>query len=128
MSLTCSNRCQMRHLRTLAAATLCTWTSAFGMDFSDPDWKWRLPGDAGTALSFRSLDVDADGVLTRAEAERHPTVARHFALADYGSDGRLSALEFNNAALQLSERIERDKRPPRTPRAAAVTSQPREVT
>jgi hypothetical protein len=74
---------------------------ALGFDFADPDWKWRLPGPGKPAVSFRDLDADGDGLLTRAEAGRHAAVGAHFTGADRDGDGRLSPFEFNHAALQL---------------------------
>lgn len=85
----------------VVTAALLGATLARGIDFADPDWKWRLPGQGKPAVSFRALDADRDGWLTRREAGRHPVMGAHFARADLDGDGRLSPLEFNHAALQL---------------------------
>lgn len=88
--------------RTLGLAAALAAAPALGVDFSNPDWKWRLAG-AEAAVSFRALDADDDGTLTRTEARAHPFLRRNFAAADLDRDGRLSPLEFNHAALELSQ-------------------------
>jgi hypothetical protein len=95
-------------LTLLLGGALLFSATAFGLDFSDPGWEWRLPGEQKGAVSFRALDADGDGTLTLAEARVHPGVARNFVRADLNRDGRLSPLEFNNFALEASARQIRD--------------------
>ena len=82
----------------LSGLGLFVFASAYGLDFADPDWEWRLPGSEA-AVSFRALDTDRDGVLTPTEARRIRLLADRFTAADIDRDGVLSALEFNHAAL-----------------------------
>ena len=46
------------------------------------------------ARTFRSLDRDGDGYVTREEARRDDAVARAFDLADRNGDGKLDPEEF----------------------------------
>ena len=48
------------------------------------------------AHSFRSLDRNGDGFITRDEARRDDAVARAFDLADRNADGKLDSAEFRS--------------------------------
>ncbi len=50
-----------------------------------------------TALVFAALDVNHDGKITQAEAQKNPLVAQMFAQADKNHDGALSKAEFDAA-------------------------------
>jgi Ca2+-binding EF-hand superfamily protein len=49
---------------------------------------------------FASLDGDADGALSREEAQRHAGIARGFRYADTDGDGRVDAAEFGEISLE----------------------------
>jgi hypothetical protein len=53
--------------------------------------------------TFRMLDKDQDGYISRAEAAAHPEVAANFDKADGDKDGRLSLDEFQKVPLNRSD-------------------------
>lgn len=53
--------------------------------------------------AFRRLDVDADGWISREEAQAHPEVSANFANVDADNDGRLTLSEFEKVPLNRSD-------------------------
>jgi len=89
---------------SLLLAVFLAFGTARAVDLADPDWRWSLPAPlhAPNPVTFRALDLDRDGALSREEANLNPVAAAHFARADVDGDGRLSPLEYNHLALLLS--------------------------
>jgi hypothetical protein len=50
-----------------------------------------------TAVVFAALDVNKDGQVSQAEAQKNMLVAQNFAQADTNKDGMLSKAEFDAA-------------------------------
>lgn len=78
--------------------------------------------DKGGALnndtSFRVLDKNNDGYLSKAEAAGNPDLAKRFAEADSNKDGKLSRMEYlkimakidtHNTANKVSKSTDKDK-------------------
>jgi hypothetical protein len=63
--------------------------------------------------AFRQLDANADGWLSRAEAEKRPEVRANFERADADRNGRLSFAEFETIALNRSDQPGRFRNPDR---------------
>ena len=79
--------------------------------------------DKGGALnnetSFRVMDKNNDGYLSRAEAAGNPDLAKRFAEADTNKDGKLSRMEYlkvmakidtHNTAEKVSKTTDSDKK------------------
>jgi hypothetical protein len=56
----------------------------------------RLPASSDKEAMFRSLDIDGDGFVSKAEAAGHEAVTVGFDQADRNHDGKLSFAEYDS--------------------------------
>jgi hypothetical protein len=70
---------------------------------------------ADKAAVFKSLDIDGDGLVSKAEAAGHAEVTQAFARADRNRDGKLSLAEY--------ERYEKARTKAKSRQASARKSQ-----
>lgn len=63
-----------------------------------PPPRASAPSAVDLERTFLALDSDRNGVLTRAEADDSPLLARRFARADANGDGLLVRYEYNAPA------------------------------
>ncbi|MFC3551021.1 hypothetical protein ACFOLC_08315 [Lysobacter cavernae] len=61
------------------------------------------PRVAPTSRSFRDLDVNADGALSKDEALADAQLAKHFDKADKNGDGNLSEVEYDTSHHRSSD-------------------------
>jgi hypothetical protein len=61
--------------------------------------------------SFKSLDTDGDGYISRSEAEDRDVVAQHFDAADQDGDDKLSPSEYRALGRLLKAEEASDARP-----------------
>lgn len=62
----------------------------------------QVSAQEATGKSFDDLDIDNDGRISLAEAEKDADVARVFISADRNKDGYLSAAEFSDLGQSLT--------------------------
>lgn len=56
------------------------------------------------AASFKALDTDDNGVLTKLEAKKEQLFAKHFAVADKNNDGSLDEQEYTDYKSQAEQK------------------------
>jgi hyperosmotically inducible protein len=54
--------------------------------------------------SFKALDTNSDGVLSKSEAKKEKLFAKHFAVADKNNDGTLDEQEYTDYKLQSEKK------------------------
>lgn len=90
----------MKKLTLIAAALALAFGTAYAADKSAKQDKnvIQKQEEKGGALnndtSFRVLDKNNDGYLSRAEAAGNPDLAKRFKEADTNKDGKLSRMEY----------------------------------
>ena len=117
----------MKKLSLFAAAIALAAGSAYAADKHDKNAKSdknviEKQQEKGGALnndtSFRVLDKNNDGYLSKAEAAGNPDLAKRFAEADDNKDGKLSRMEYlkemakidtHNTANKVSKATDKDK-------------------
>ena len=97
-------------LTTLAFAGATLAVEATTGAPSPPQAAAAVPPAPSPAERFKALDVDADGALSRAEADASPALRDRFDAADTDTSGRLSETEY--AALVAGGERPMPKHPP----------------
>jgi len=85
-------------MQSTGAATAAAATGAAGaMPATASVTFTSHPGDpSGYRPEFRALDIDQDGLLSRAEARNNPKLQQQFSAMDTDHDGKLSRTETEN--------------------------------
>jgi Ca2+-binding EF-hand superfamily protein len=117
----------MKKLTLLAAALALAAGSAFAAD-KDKSAKsdkgvvakqQEKGGALNNETSFRVMDKNNDGYLSKAEAAGNPDLAKRFAEADGNKDGKLSRMEYlkimakidtHNVANKVSKSTDKDSK------------------
>ena len=89
----------MKKLTLIAAALALAFGTAYAADKSAKhenviDKQQEKGGALNNDTSFRKLDKNNDGYLSRAEAAGNPDLAKRFKEADSNNDGKLSRMEY----------------------------------
>jgi Ca2+-binding EF-hand superfamily protein len=89
----------MKKLTLLAAALALAFGTAYAADKSAKnenviEKQQEKGGALNNDTSFRVLDKNKDGYLSKAEAAGNPDLAKRFAEADSNKDGKLSRMEY----------------------------------
>ena len=116
----------MMKLTLMGAALALALGTAYAADKTAPKHDKNViqkQEEKGGALnndtSFRVLDKNNDGYLSKAEAAGNPDLAKRFKEADSNNDGKLSRMEYlkvmakidtHNAANKVSKSTESDKK------------------
>jgi Ca2+-binding EF-hand superfamily protein len=113
----------MKKLTILGAALALAFGTAYAADNAKHDKNViQKQEEKGGALnndtSFRVLDKNNDGYLSKAEAGGNPDLAKRFKEADHNNDGKLSRMEYleimakidtHNAANKVSKSTDGNK-------------------
>ena len=104
----------MQKLTILGAALALAFGTAYAADNAKQDKNViQKQEEKGGALnndtSFRVLDKNNDGYLTKAEAAGNPDLAKRFKEADDNNDGKLSRMEYLKIMAKIDTHNTADK-------------------
>jgi hyperosmotically inducible protein len=83
---------------SLLAITMALSSQTFAADNLDD------VNQSAYTTSFKALDTNSDGVLSKSEAKKEKLFAKHFAVADKNNDGTLDEQEYTDYKLQSEKK------------------------
>lgn len=84
---------------TLLAIALAASSQAYALDNTMEEGN-----QSAYTTSFKALDTDSDGTLSKSEARKEKLFAKHFGAADKDTDGTLDQEEYTNYKSQADQK------------------------
>jgi hyperosmotically inducible periplasmic protein len=84
---------------TLLAIALAASSQAYALDNVMEEGN-----QSAYTTSFKALDIDSDGTLSKSEARKEKLFAKHFGAADKDTDGTLDQEEYTNYKSQADQK------------------------